>query len=584
MTVIASNSDVRRLLAVFDRFSDSRRPLLAISGLSFLSGMSEAAVLVTITTVAISTTNADGLVALGPIEVEQRPALVLGFVALTANLVVTVLLARTSASTVTDASLRARQQLLTAFHASSYQRKSQDRAAALQEALTTYVDRFTNSLVSLAGAFTALLSLVAFAGAAVVVNPAAFGALAVVGLLLLVVLKPATKRMRAANTALARERKSYAEGATESVLLARELSVFGATHVAGSRLGALDRNVARQFWRAKFLNTLTPKVYQGLVFGLALVALLVITGQAQADLAAIGAVVILVIRSMTYGQQLLSTLQSMSEQRPYVDRLVDMLDSYTDETRTAGAVRVGPIDRFDLRWTSFGYGDSGESNALTDVSISIGAGETLGVVGPSGAGKSTMVNVLLRLYEPTSGEVLVNGVALHDVDDNEWHRRVAIVPQEPRLIHGTIADNIRFLRDLDDESVQQAAVEAHIDGFIRTLPAGYDSPVGELGMGLSGGQRQRICIARALAGKPDLLVLDEPTSALDGESEAAIQRTLQQLKGQVTMVIVAHRLSTLSICDRLLVLEDGRLVASGSADDLAESSPYYREAMRLAGL
>lgn len=195
-----------------------------------------------------------------------------------------------------------------------------------------------------------------------------------------------------------------------------------------------------------------------------------------------------------------------------------------------------------------------------------------------------MVNVLLRLYEPTSGEVLVNGVALHDVDDNEWHRRVAIVPQEPRLTHGTIADNIRFLRDLDDESVQQAAVEAHIDGFIRTLPAGYDSPVGELGMGLSGGQRQRICIARALAGKPDLLVLDEPTSALDGESEAAIQRTLQQLKGQVTMVIVAHRLSTLSICDRLLVLEDGRLVASGSADDLAESSPYYREAMRLAGL
>ena len=148
------------------------------------------------------------------------------------------------------------------------------------------------------------------------------------------------------------------------------------------------------------------------------------------------------------------------------------------------------------------------------------------------------------------------------------------MPQEPRLLHGSLADNIRFLREIDDNSVEAAARDANIEGFIRSLPDGFDSPVGELGMGLSGGQRQRICIARALAGKPDLLVLDEPTSALDGDSETAIQRTLESLKGGVTMVLVAHRLSTLSICDRLVVMKDGRIENVGTPEELLGSSEY----------
>ena len=154
----------------------------------------------------------------------------------------------------------------------------------------------------------------------------------------------------------------------------------------------------------------------------------------------------------------------------------------------------------------------------------------------------------------------------------------------PRLIHGTIAENIRFLRQIDDAAVRQAAQDANIAEYIESLPLGYESPVNELGTSLSGGQRQRICIARALAGNPDLLVLDEPTSALDGESEEAIQRTLQNLTGRVTMLIVAHRMSTLTICDRLVLLSGGTVLDAGTADELRESSRYYRDAIRRAGL
>lgn len=519
---------------------------------------------------------------LGPLDLTQRQVLAASLGLLALNLLLSIVLARTVSDTSTRASLAARQELLEAFHLASYQRKSQDRVAALQEALTTYVDRFTLAFGSLTSFFAAILNLASFALAAIVVSPLAAIALAVIGVLLVVVLRPTTQRTRSAGRALARQRRTYAEGATESVLLARELSVFGVADVAGRRLQTLDAAVGADFWRMKFLSTLTPRIYQIIAFTLAVSGLFVLTGLEVEDLTAIGAVALLVIRSLSYGQQILISMQQLSEHRPYVDRLMAMMESYESEPRHAGTVAAGPIDDIELRAVGFAYPDG--APALTDLHLTISAGETVGVVGPSGAGKSTLVNLLLRLYEPSSGQILINGIELREVLDDEWHRRTAIVPQDPRLVHGTIADNIRFFRDLDDVTVEQAAAEANIAEFVRSLPDGYDSPVGELGLGLSGGQRQRICIARALAGHPDLLVLDEPTSALDGESEAAIQRTLEALKGRVTMVIVAHRLSTLTICDRLVILRNGSLAGAGTATELADSSPYYREALRLAGL
>ena len=233
---------------------------------------------------------------------------------------------------------------------------------------------------------------------------------------------------------------------------------------------------------------------------------------------------------------------------------------------------------------SFAYG-ADAALSLEGVSLTIGAGETVGVIGPSGAGKSTLVQLLLGVRDPTTGSVTVGGVDLTDVDRSWWTRRVAYVAQDALLFTGTVAENIRFLRDdIDDDALRRAAEQAHVLAEIEALPESFGTHLGERASQLSGGQRQRLSIARALVGRPELLILDEPTSALDVRSESLIRQTIADLHGETTVVIIAHRMSTLEMCDRLLVVEDGRLVAAGTPRELREGNEFYRQALELSGI
>jgi ABC-type multidrug transport system fused ATPase/permease subunit len=177
---------------------------------------------------------------------------------------------------------------------------------------------------------------------------------------------------------------------------------------------------------------------------------------------------------------------------------------------------------------------------------------------------------------------VVNGVPAGNFASSDWHRLFAYVPQEPRLLHASVAENIRFLRDLDDEAIKRAARMASIHEDITKWPGGYDTVVGPRADGVSGGQQQRICLARALAAQPEVLVLDEPTSALDPHSERLIQDSLETLKGKLTLFVVAHRMSTLQMCERVMVIVDGRLEAFDTVDRLQLDSSYYRSASALA--
>jgi ATP-binding cassette subfamily B protein len=219
---------------------------------------------------------------------------------------------------------------------------------------------------------------------------------------------------------------------------------------------------------------------------------------------------------------------------------------------------------------------------LRDVSFETAGAQAIGIIGPSGAGKSTLVQILLQLRTPVEGRYLINGESGEQFARADWHRLVSYVPQEPRLLHASVADNIRYFRDLDDTAVERAARLARIHDDVIEWASGYDTLVGPRADAVSGGQQQRICLARALAAAPEMLVLDEPTSALDPHSETLIQESLNTLRDELTLFIIAHRMSTLDICDRVMVIVDGRLVAFDTRANLQEHNSYYRSASLIA--
>jgi ATP-binding cassette subfamily B protein len=241
-----------------------------------------------------------------------------------------------------------------------------------------------------------------------------------------------------------------------------------------------------------------------------------------------------------------------------------------------------PEGRIAFENVSFHYEQEFAPPALERVTFDVAPGETVAIVGPSGAGKSTILALALRFFDPSEGRVLLDGVALPDADLTVVRQRIALVPQDVALFADTVAENIRYGKPAASRAeIEQAATTAHADAFIRALPKGYETVLGVRGVTLSGGQRQRIAIARAVLRDAPILLLDEATSALDAESEVAVQKALDTLRRGRTTLIVAHRLSTVLRADRILVMDDGRIVEEGKHQELVARGGLYA---RLAEL
>lgn len=266
------------------------------------------------------------------------------------------------------------------------------------------------------------------------------------------------------------------------------------------------------------------------------------------------------------------------------ERLVELLratDAITDPAAPLPLPRPARGE-IEFRHVTFHYPTRPERSALEDVSFRIRPGETVALVGPSGAGKTTVIQLLLRFYDPAAGAVLIDGLDLRQMARSDFRRALSLVPQDPVIFADTARENIRFGREgATDAEVEAAARAAAAHDFITALPEGYDSFLGERGVMLSGGQRQRIAIARAILRDAPILLLDEATSALDAESERAVQTAVEALSRDRTTLIVAHRLATVKKADRILVFDEGRIVAQGPHETLVAEGGLYARLARL---
>jgi ABC-type multidrug transport system fused ATPase/permease subunit len=546
--------------------AESRLTILVIVLASTAAGLAEAAVLAIVAGIATAMAANLELVAFhfGPFSVETETARLLALAGGLAvlRLALHLVSVRLPARVAGAVQRRIRAQMFDAFLASEWQRKARDPEGHLQELMGAQTAYAGHAVLQLGNGLAALLGFSTLTLSAFVVSPGVAALVMVIAVSLFIGLRPLSRTVRIHSSEASAALLKQATGVSESVRLAQEVEVLGVRDAERTRVVALVDSLERSYVRTRELGATVPAVYQGAVILLIVAGLAALHVVGPIQMSSLGAVVLLMVRAASYGQQIQTAYQGIGEATPYLDRLADATKDYVDNKRRDGTLPLETVRTIEFRSVSFDY--AANRPVLEDVSFSFEAGTAIGITGPSGAGKSTLIQILLRLREPTSGSYLVNDVPAGELLDVAWTERFAYLPQEPHTLSGTAFENIRFFRTrIDGSAVVRAAELAHIHDDLLALPDGYASEIGERQNSLSGGQRQRLCLARALAGSPEVLVLDEPTSNLDHRSESLIRESIGALRGSLTLIVVTHGTALLDLCDHVMVIRGGRVESSG---------------------
>ncbi len=561
-----------------ETYTSAWRALVAVAGLGMVSTIAEAGVLVLLVTLAQNLDAPGTDIELWGLRIGE-----LGAVLAAVGGALVFIGARSAAAAVqaqaqTSWETRAREQLTDAYSGAAPTVQQTSRDSRLVDLTTRFVDQAGNGLVNLAAGLRAALSALMLVIAALLVDPASALVMASVSVFLVLLLRPLTRRVRSAAAATAAAGLSSSDQVAELAATASDARLFDVEGHFREVAGAAAEDYARARRRSQTLVAVSPVLYQG--FGLLLAAAavgLAITATGI-ELREFGVVALLLLRTLSYGQSVQSTHQRLVAAIPALDEMDAAQAAWRRGVPSEGRSVLERVTLVEVSNVGYAYGDDGP--ALAHVTLSFGAGDSVALIGPSGAGKSTLAQLLIRYLRPTAGAVLVNALPADSYSRASWSRQVAYVPQQPVLIHGTVRDNIGFHRPhVDDREVREAARLAGLDRTIDALPAGYDTLLGPSERVLSGGQIQRIGIARALAGRPSFLVLDEPTSALDADSETVVVDTLRRLPADIVVVVIAHRLSTVDHCSKVLVLVDGRVETWADHAHARVTSDFYRRAL-----
>jgi ABC-type multidrug transport system fused ATPase/permease subunit len=561
-----------------------RRKVAVLAFSSLTGGFAEAMFLVIMTRAAFAITSGKdemGLLANRTVPVSIAMLLSLGLVVL--RIILAVASNWIAASIATDVAFVLRRRLASAFLFSSWGMQQSASGGRLQELVMTYAGQAVNVVAAYATGLVAACSVGAMLLFAIGVDPVG----SIVAVLAVGCLGAVLGPLRGRLQILAR--KANDDG-MQLATAASEVSGLGmAVHVFDVRtqvLGVIDAKLHQTLGssrRLSLLRGLVPAIYSGLAYLVLIGAVTLASISNTAKLTSLGAVMLVMLRSLAYGQQVQVASSTLHSSMPAAVEVFAEVERYEAARFEQDGEPVEHVGTLTFEAVGFRYVD--DQPVFEQLSFTVERGEMIGIVGPSGSGKTSLVQLLLGLREPGAGRVLADGRDIRRLRHADWARAVSFVSQAPALVRGTISENIRFYRsDISDAQIQRAAELAGLDEEISGFPLGYDHPVGDRGGNLSGGQQQRLCIARALAGDPEVLILDEPTSALDAQSEAIIKETLEGLRHHKTVIVIAHRLSTVEQCDRIMVIQNGTITGFDTPEALRASSGFYSEAVRLSGL